>query len=233
MRADDEGFVSSPKRILRAVGCAEDDMKLLIAKGFVIPFESGVCVIVHWRQNNSIQSDRFKKSLYSFEKSMLSMDENKLYTRRIQTVSIMDTQSSLGKDSIDKGSREIYIVDSDAKLAKSTKREIDDFFESVWALYPEKKGKGQISDAKKRVLFGIGFEEISRCVVRYKADKPDWKKYQNGSTFFNSGYVDYLDANYVPSQGETSPAPTRHFVKTGTDDVGMDVGYWEGDSSAG
>jgi len=74
------------------------------------------------------------------------------------------------------------------------------FFETIWKLYPNKKGKGQVSDASKRRLFDVGFDEIERAIDRYVGDlkKDEWRKQQNGSTFFNSGYVDYLDANYEP-----------------------------------
>ena len=77
-------------------------------------------------------------------------------------------------------------------------------FERLWQLYPCKKGKGQVSDAKKMRLLDIGFDEMSRAIERYMAElkKDDWRKPQNGSTFFNSGYVDYLDANYVPTSGK-------------------------------
>lgn len=93
----------------------------------------------------------------------------------------------------------ICIVDTDAKASSPTKKELDSFFESIWGLYPEKKGKGQVSRSKKEALLRIGFDQISRCIERYKTSKPDWQGYQNGSTFFNSGYVDYLDENYTPS----------------------------------
>ena len=56
MRADDEGFVGNPRRLIRMLGVSEDDYKLLIAKSFVIPFESGVCVIKHWKMNNYLQN---------------------------------------------------------------------------------------------------------------------------------------------------------------------------------
>lgn len=72
-------------------------------------------------------------------------------------------------------------------------------FEDLWKLYPSKKGKGQVSDTKKKELLKIGKEELERAIDRYKADlkkDEDWRKTQNGSTFFNSGYVDYLDNNY-------------------------------------
>lgn len=76
------------------------------------------------------------------------------------------------------------------------KKTYNDFFESLWTLYPNKKGKAQVSDSQKAKLFDIGFEELSRCITRYKTTKEDWKAWQNGSTFFNSGYVDYLDCNF-------------------------------------
>jgi hypothetical protein len=68
-------------------------------------------------------------------------------------------------------------------------------FESIWVLYPNKKGKGCIKEAQKKRLFEIGFDELSRCIERYKKSKESWKEWQQGSTFFNSGYIDYLDKN--------------------------------------
>lgn len=81
---------------------------------------------------------------------------------------------------------------------KASRSEINEFFESIWSLYPNKKGKGQVSDAKKKKLYAIGYDEISRAIDRYKdgLSQDGWRQPQNGSTFFNSGYVDYLDANY-------------------------------------
>lgn len=72
-------------------------------------------------------------------------------------------------------------------------------FERLWELYPVKKGKGQVSLAAKQRLLKVGYEEMARAIDRYKAGlekDSSWRKPQNGSTFFNSGYVDYLDANY-------------------------------------
>lgn len=80
-------------------------------------------------------------------------------------------------------------------------------FEELWKLYPVKKGKGQVSDAKKMRLLQIGFDEMSRAIERYKqyVESIDYLQYQNGSTFFNSGYVDYLDENYSPAKEEKKP----------------------------
>ena len=76
-------------------------------------------------------------------------------------------------------------------------------FEKLWKLYPLKRGKAQVSGAKKLKLLKIGFDEMSRAIERYKSElekDSDWRKTQNGSTFFNSGYVDYLDANFRPDR---------------------------------
>ena len=79
MRADDDGFVSSPRRVMKITGAAGDDMRLLIEKGYIIPFESGVCVITDWKQNNYIRSDRYTESVYKTEKSLLQCDQNNSY----------------------------------------------------------------------------------------------------------------------------------------------------------
>lgn len=110
MRADDDGFVNNPKKIQRMILASDDDMRILIGKNFIIPFESGIVVIKHWKIHNYIQSDRYKATNYQDEKAMLRIKENKAYTvvdnECIQDVSISDTQVRLGKGSIDKDNRE-------------------------------------------------------------------------------------------------------------------------------
>lgn len=108
MRADDDGFVNNPKKIQRMIGGSQDDMKVLAAKSFIIPFESGIVVIKHWKIHNYIQKDRYKPTVYLEEKSMLSEKDNKVYeldTECIQNVSGPDTQVSIGKVSIGKDSK--------------------------------------------------------------------------------------------------------------------------------
>ena len=75
MHGDDDGFVSSPKKIARAVGCNDDDIRLLAAKGFIIPFDSGVIVITDWRINNTLKNDRYQETIYTEEKETLCLDE--------------------------------------------------------------------------------------------------------------------------------------------------------------
>lgn len=80
MRGDDEGFINNPKRIQRMIGATEDDLKLLIAKNFIITFESGVIVIKHWKIHNYIRADRLVKTKYEEEKRLLTTKENGSYT---------------------------------------------------------------------------------------------------------------------------------------------------------
>lgn len=126
MRADDDGFINNPKKIQRMVGCNQDDITLLIAKRFVIPFESGVCVIKHWRIHNYIRTDRYKETPYQEEKSQLILKDNNSYTlsNEVTTVGIpggipggvpggvqhehqCETQVRLGKDRLGKDNNTI------------------------------------------------------------------------------------------------------------------------------
>lgn len=111
MRADDDGFINNPKRIQRMIGASDDDLKLLIAKSFIIVFESGVVVIKHWKIHNYIQSDRYKPTVYAEEKALLEVKKNKAYTLNnsecIQNVYNTDTQDRLGKDRLGKDRLEL------------------------------------------------------------------------------------------------------------------------------
>ena len=107
MRADDDGFINNPKKIQRMIGASDDDLKILLAKQFLIPFESGIVVIKHWKIHNYIQKDRYKETIYIDEKEKLLTKKNKEYelpnpvpellSGCIQDVSKMDTQVRLGK----------------------------------------------------------------------------------------------------------------------------------------
>lgn len=80
MYADDEGFIKNPRRIQKMIGANDDDMKLLVAKSFVLEYESGVIVIKHWKMHNAIRKDRLHETEYIEEKSMLYVKENGAYT---------------------------------------------------------------------------------------------------------------------------------------------------------
>ena len=92
------------------------------------------------------------------------------------------------------------------------KADASELFERLWKLYPLKRGKGKVSEAKKKQLLDIGYEQMEKAIDRYKADlaKDDWRKPQNGSTFFSSGYLDYLDGNYEkPKAGPSTSVKTQ------------------------
>lgn len=82
MRADDDGFINNPKKTMRMIGCSEDDLKLLIAKNFIIPFESGIVVIKHWKIHNYIRGDRKKDTVYPEEMALLVEKDNGAYSLR-------------------------------------------------------------------------------------------------------------------------------------------------------
>lgn len=125
MRADDDGFINNPKSIMRNVGCKEDDIRILSGKKFIIPFESGVVVIKHWKIHNYIQKDRYHETKYKEEKATLGADENGAYTQCIQDVSKMDTQVrlELGKDRLGEDNKET--PDKPAKRATFHKPTLD------------------------------------------------------------------------------------------------------------
>lgn len=102
MLADDDGFVGGAKSIMRQCGASQDDMLLLLQKRFVIGFDNGVIVIKHWRMNNYLQKDRYKKTNYTEELAQLQVEENGAYTECIQNV--YTGKDSIGKYSIDKNS---------------------------------------------------------------------------------------------------------------------------------
>lgn len=112
MRADDDGFINNPRKIQRMIGASDDDLKVLVMKRFILPFDSGVVVIKHWKIHNYIRNDRYKETVYQDEKSQLLLKENGAYTE-VATIGIPDdnqdgyqpeTQVRLGKDSLGKDS---------------------------------------------------------------------------------------------------------------------------------
>lgn len=131
IRADDDGFVSNPKKISRMIGAQDDDMRVLITKRFIIPFESGVCVIKHWRIHNYIQKDRYNPTTYDEEMALLKVKDNGVYTMDtecIHDVSSLETQVRLGKVRLGKDSKEtqesVLRFGEDQKV-KLTKKDYD------------------------------------------------------------------------------------------------------------
>ncbi len=91
MYADDDGFVG-PKKVMRMIGANEDDLKIIIAKGFVIPFESGVIVIRHWKVNNLVRKDWYRPTTYLEEKAQLQTDKSSRYYFVNESTPVSSTQ---------------------------------------------------------------------------------------------------------------------------------------------
>ena len=115
MRADDDGFVNNSKKIQRMIGASDDDLKLLIAKRFILAFENGVIVIKHWRMHNLLRKDRYNPTQYQEQMSRLEVKDNGSYTEKTTVLDIPEMattwqplgnqlapQDSIGKDSIGK-----------------------------------------------------------------------------------------------------------------------------------
>lgn len=171
MRADDEGFVGNPKRIRGMIGASEDDLKLLIAKRFLLSFDSGVVVIKHWKIHNYIQSDRFKETTYIEEKSKLALDTNRSYTECIHIGNGMDTQVSIGKSkvSIDKSN----IKEKNTKEKKKfvpLKGDVCSGNDQAGVESPKPDNKPPFESQRKEILPTQAVEEVESRVSTSKKE---------------------------------------------------------------
>lgn len=171
MRADDDGFVNNPKRIQRTISASEDDLKLLIAKRFVIGFESGVIVIKHWRMHNTLKKDRYNPTQYQEELARLDVKDNKSYTEKQcievpavaclpsgtsvepswnQTGTTSEPQYSKDKISIDKYSEDKgNMIDSSESPPPVSCQQIVDLYNSICKSFPSVRS---LSDARRKAI---------------------------------------------------------------------------------
>ena len=211
MGADDEGFIDRAKTIQRTIGASDDDMKLLIAKGFLIPFESGVVVIRHWRIHNFIQSDRFQKTIHEKEKSQLEYDSSrtaqlKAPERWIQNGSKMDPQVRLGKDRLDKDRLDIYsrvpnetptaFESEEEKINLTAKtKEILEYLNSKLNTNYKSTSKKTQSLVRARLNDGYSINDFEK-VIDTKCDEwlnTSMSKYLRPETLFSNKFESYLN----------------------------------------
>lgn len=222
MRADDDGFVSSAKKIVRMVGCSEDDLKLLITKGFVICFESGIIVITHWKMHNYIPKDRYHKTIFQDEHAKL-MQKNDVYmlsdnsciqdvyntdTECIQDDDKLYTEVKLSKDKLNKDNTMSTAVDGGNSFDYEA---VVNSFNSVCVSLPKvktlnDKRKRQIKSAYK-LLGDVSFEEYFNMI-----ESSDFLTGRN-EKWANCGFdwcikpaniVKVLEGNYSKSQQNTT-----------------------------
>lgn len=228
MNADDDGFVNNPKKIQRMCGASDDDFKLLVAKSFVILFESGIIVIKHWKMHNYIQSDRYKPTDYVDEKSMLGLKKNKAYTldeskmdtRCIQDVSV--GKVSKGKDSIGKD-KDIEVEPEE--IEQVTCKHIVNLYHTTCVSYPKVK---TLSDARKKAInarlkcysiddFKTLFEKAEASDFLKGSNDRDWSanfdwliKDANMAKVIDGNY-DNKDKPHAGSSKKDSPASKNRF----------------------
>lgn len=157
MLADDDGFISNTKLAMRAIGASEDELKILFAKKFLLPFENGICVIKHWRINNYIRKQYYKETRYTKERSMLRIKENGAYTFNLEGSIALPAGHFTTKENVKNGAVDGASTDGRHRIGKDrigkdrilpTKSvekefEYDLLFIEFWSAYPKKIAKGQ------------------------------------------------------------------------------------------
>lgn len=228
MRADDDGFVGSPKKIMRMVGASQDDLRILIARRFVIPFESGVVVIRHWKQNNYLRPDRHTPTVYADEFALLTESKTGTYEPMTelgipdanQVVDDRYTQVREDKDS--KGKYKNTLVESGEKKVRVKENYEEDFAE-FWSLYPRKDGRkdalksytrARKNGASKEAILSGAKAYVEQCKSqktekRYIAMPTTWLNqerwgwdYSDGEPFKNSVSADFDIEEHVRQMQE-------------------------------
>ena len=207
MRADDDGFINNPKTIMRIVGAKDDDIKLLVAKRFIIPFDSGVVVIKHWRIHNYIQKDRYTETKYIEEKNQLIINKKNGYSLKQigllddenDNVYILDTQDRLGKDRLGKDRLELERDKNKAtRFIKPTideiktflneqeyETDIDRYADRFYNFYESKGwkvGKEKMKDWKAAIrgwLSRDNIRKIEKKEIIDDLDDPIWEEIKN------------------------------------------------------
>lgn len=166
MRADDDGFIGNARKIVKMIGATDDDLKVLFGKKFIIPFESGVCVVKDWKIHNYIQSDRYQETQYVEEKSLLK-EENGRYLLEnnecIQNVSKMDTQVRLGKVRLGKDNHNLAteVAENEVNKIISSFKDVNPSYERLFSNKTERA-------AVSRLIKKFGAEKLKTNIEHLK-----------------------------------------------------------------
>ena len=200
MGADDEGFIDKAKTIQRTIGASDDDMKLLIAKRFLIPFDSGVVVIRHWRIHNYIRSDRFQSTLHQDEKTQLEYDHSKTAMLKplenvIPNGYHLDTQDRVSKVSLDKDSLTTYTEEVEAIPYK----EIIEYLNTKTGKNYRDNVQKNKSLIKARWSEGYRLDDFKQVIDNTIKDWSGTKyaKYLRPETLFGTKFDSYLNQGKV------------------------------------
>ncbi|KAF1295278.1 DNA replication protein DnaD [Enterococcus sp. JM4C] len=230
MRADDDGFINNPKKLQRMVGCGDDDLKLLMAKRFILVFDNGVIVIKHWKIHNYIRMDRYKPTLYQEEKSELIENENKSYTFKNEVVDTsknvgipsddhlpyqMDTQVRLGKVRLGKDrvvvNKEIHDYYEQNGFGAITHKTMTDF--DYWVKDLVKVGATE-ENAKSMIIhaLGIAIDNNVRKYAYVNSILKDWEKQK------------YVSVEQVKAEDKKKPKEKNKLKNSGSTDY-EDLGW--------
>ena len=206
----------------------EDALKGLAIAGMIRRYETedgAFLQLTAWGKHQQIRAKNSKYPAPDEECRPLPSDNSKDYHEKENDCTCNqlisdDCNSPRNRESRNENREENTMCKADALT----------LFEDLWKLYPSKKGKGQVSLAAKQRLLKVGHEEMVRAIGRYEADlekDKEWRKPQNGSTFFNSGYIDYLDENYGCRQAADISEPHELQQETGEELVGEEAEWWK------
>lgn len=207
-----ENIPYTPKMLADELDFEENTVRLalnVLEHLNMVVTDKGYFTIAGWEEYQNIEGmEKIRES------KRLAQAKWRAKQKALSAPSTVDStvdSTEIGSGNAEEDKEKDLEIDSKKNSASQpSKADVDAFFESIWELYPVKKGKGQVSDTKRKALFKIGYDRLERAINRYLTElKKDasWRKPQNGSTFFNSGYVDYLDENFVPDK--TAPQPVR------------------------
>src|SRR5699024_3963370 len=209
MQADDDGFVGHAKTIKRMIGASDDELKLLIAKHFLIPFETGIEVIGDWKIHNYIKKEIYSETFYQHEKAQLETLGNKQYQRMdtecIQDVSSLDTQVRLGKDRLGK---ERDIQSSSDELDDIPYKEIIDYLNEKTGSQFRNTTKKTQTLIKARFAEGFNLDNFKK-VIDTKAT--EWlndskmSKFLRPETLFGTKFESYLNQKAINNRTEYNP----------------------------
>ncbi len=187
MRADDDGFNNSPRKVMRTIGATNDDMNILIARKFIIPFDNGVVVIKHWLIHNYIRKDTYKETPYKEEKALLELDENNSYrltdTTRPRLVDDTLTQDRIGEDrlEVDKDSINKSTPTATKKHKYGTHNNVlltDEEYKKLQERFPDDYNEKINTLSEGLALKGYKYKSHYLAVIKWaqnekpKADKP-------------------------------------------------------------
>lgn len=210
MRGDDDGFINNPKKIQRMVGSSEDDLRLLIAKKFIIAFESGVIVIKHWKIHNYIQKDRYKPTMYQEEKSLLADKTNKSYTVETECIQdgySLDSQVRLGKDRLEIGKDRKDVTPPKKSKASPTRHKYGEYKNVLLSDEQLEKLKNEFpSDWDQRIeKISTYCESTGKTYKNYLATIRNWSKKDHSRKSNLNGYNKNTRVEKLPDHISVAP----------------------------